>query len=170
MKPNLLLFTIATLLLGGCANSLPKKIQSLNVARGTAKPTTIIAPERASEFTAFATRHSAFVENEVGNSTASSLAKFGRFDAMQGRSSDATVMFDSIRHGVTRVSNNLYAPIVEASVRIVGANGKVLTRRKQSATSGAIHTLEEFTTNTAIYREAIDIAADKLGMEIASGL
>jgi hypothetical protein len=170
MKPSLFLFTIATLALGGCASHLSSKIHNLNVAKGTAKPTAVIAPPQETNFADFAARQSPFVEQELGNSTANAIAKFGRFSSVPGRGADATVMFDSIRHGVTRVSNNLYAPIVEANVRVVGENGKILLRRHQSATSGEIHPLEEFVRNSALYREAIDIASEKLGIEIASDL
>ena len=171
MKPSLFLsIAIATLALVGCESQLSNKIQSLSVAKGTTRPTTIIATPQQREFADSAARQSAFVEGELGSSTADALAKFGRFDVTQGRSTDATLMFDSIRHGVTRVGNHLYAPIVEATVHVVGADGKVLARRNQSATSGEIHPLEEFTRNTALYRDAIEIASGKLGLELASGL
>ena len=160
------------MLLVGCANSnqLSTKVQTLAVQAGTTKPTAIIAPQKANDFTAAAARQTSFVETEVRNSTADSLGQFGRFGRTEGQKADATVVFESIRHGVTLVGNGQYAPIIEAVVRVVGADGKVLASRSQSATSGELHTLAEYAQTPDLYRDGIAIAAKKLGMEIAGGL
>ena len=59
---------------------------------------------------------------------------------------------------------------IEAVVRVFGADGKVLVNRSQSATSGELHTLDEYVQNPDLYRNGIGIAAKKLGMELAGGL
>lgn len=172
MKITALITVFTAMLLVGCANSnsLSRKVQTLAVQSGTTKPTVIIAPIKATEFTAAAARQTTFVETELRNSTADSLGNFGRFSSPQGRTSDATLVFESIRHGVTQIGSTQYAPTIEAVVRIVGANGKTLASRKQSATSGELHSLQDYVNNSALYRDAIAIAVKKLSMEIASGL
>lgn len=172
MKLRDLLSVFTAMLLTGCANSnqLSTKVQTLAVQPGTAKPTSILAPLKANDFTAEASRQTSFVETEVRNSTINSLVQFGRFGAPQGRNADATIVFDSIRHGVTLVGNSHYAPIVEAVARVVGADGKSLVNRSHSATSGGLHTLEEYAKTPNLYRDGIGIAAKKLGMEFAGGL
>ena len=103
-------------------------------------------------------------------STSDSIEQFQRFHRGAEGRTDATVVFDSIRHGVTHVGSGLYAPIVEADAHIVDANGKNLLRRSGSATSGEIHELNAFVTNPGLYREAISIAAKKLAIELTSTL
>lgn len=172
MKLTAFISVFTAILLVGCANSnsLSSKVQTLAVQSGTTKPTIVIAPPKANDFTAAASRQTTFVETELRNSTADALGNFGRFATPQGPTSDATLVFASIRHGVTKISITQYAPTVEAVVRVIGANGKTLATRKQSATSGEIHPLQDYVNNAALYRDAIAIAAKKLGMEIASGL
>ncbi len=172
MKLRATLSIVVSLLLASCANSnqLSKAIQTLSVQPATGKPTTVIAPQKAVDFSATAARLTSVVETEVHTQTVKSLEDFGRFGSPKEHGADATVVFDFIRHGVTLVSNEQYAPIVEAVVSVVGTDGKSLARRSQSATSGELHTLEEYVQNPELYREGISIAAKKLGMEIAGGL
>lgn len=172
MKPGLLFTVFTAMLLVGCANSnnLSTKVQTLAVQSGTTKPTVVIAPQKANAFVAAASRQTSFVEAEVRNGTADSLAQFGRFGPPQGRGSDATIVFESIRHGVTLVGNGQYAPVVDAVVRVVGPDGKTLATRRQSATSGGLHSLQDYANDAERYRSGISVAAKKLGMEIAGGL
>ena len=79
-------------------------------------------------------------------------------------------MFESIRHGVTLVGNGQYGPVVDAVVRVVGPDGKTLATRRQSATSGGLHSLQDYANDAELYRSGISVAAKKLGMEIACGL
>lgn len=110
------------------------------------------------------------MESEVRHSTSDSVEQFQRFRRGSEGRADATVVFDSIRHGVTYVGGGLYAPIVEADAHVADANGKTLLRRTGSATSGEIHELNAFVTSPGLYREAISIAAKKLAIELTSTL
>lgn len=171
MKLRILLSMAAALACVACSSSgLSTNVQTLSVSSGTTRATTILAPQKAGEFTAFAARESSFVEREVRDNTSDSIEQFQRFRRGSEGRTDATVVFDSIRHGVTYVGGGLYAPIVEADVHVAGANGKNLLRRSGSATSGEIHELSVFVTEPGLYREAISIAAKKLAIELTSTL
>jgi hypothetical protein len=159
-------------LLSGCAssNQLENRIQTITVADGVLKPTMILAPAKAADFSTFAARESAQVEREVRGSTADAIKQFGRFQRGAPTGSDATLTFDAIRHGVTSAGENLYAPIVEADFRATGMKGEQLLRRSHSATSGEVHTLDQFIKDPDLYRRAISVAAEKLALELASDL
>lgn len=171
MKLRILLSSVAILATVGCSSSgLSTNVQTLSVSPGATKATAILAPQKAGNFTAFAARESSFVERELRNGTADSIEQFQRFRRGAEGRTDATVVFDSIRHGVTHVGGGLYAPIVEADAHVASVGGKNLLRRSGSATSGEIHELNVFVTNPELYREAISIAARKLAMELTSAL
>lgn len=171
MKLRILLSSMAIFTFVGCSSSgLSTHVQTLSVAAGTTRATTILAPQKAGEFTAFAARESSFVERELRDSTSDSIEQFQRFRRGSEGRTDATLVFDSIRHGVTDVGGGLYAPIVQADAHVAGVDGKNLLRRSGSATSGEIHELHVFVTNPDLYREAITIAAKKLAMELTSAL
>lgn len=171
MKLSTLLSISASLLFVGCSSSgLSTKIQTLNVSASSTKPTTLLTPPKETEFAAAAERETAFVEQAVRTSTLESIGQFQRFQRGSDSGADATVIFDAIRHGVTRVGDGLYAPTIEADVRVVGLDNKQLLRLTRSATSGELHPLDTFVKNTELYREALRIAAQKLAVELTSAL
>ena len=172
MKSALIATLSAAALFAGCASSnhLANRIQTITIADGSLKPTTILAPTKATEFSAFAARESAQIEREVRGSTLDAITHFGRFQRGAPNGSDATITFDAIRHGVTSAGGDLYAPIVEADIRATGMKGEQLLRRSHSATSGEIHTLDQFVKDPALYRHAISVAAQKLALELAGDL
>ncbi len=171
MKPSALLSISASLLFVGCSGSgLSNKIHTLNVSASSTKPTTVLAPAKETEFAAAAERETAFVEQAVRTSTLDSIGQFQRFQRGSDNGADATVVFDAIRHGVTRVGEGLYAPTVEADIRVVGPDNKQLLRRTGSATSGELHPLDTFVKNPALYHEALRIASQKLALELTSAL
>jgi hypothetical protein len=172
MNPTALIVSLAAIVFTGCSgyNQIPNKVQKLNISSGTTKPASIVAPQNNPAFAAYTAQQAQFVEKQLFDGTVAAFNQFGRFNQSASREVDATVVFDSIRHGVTRVSNGLYAPIVQATVRVVDPAGKQLARRFQSATSGEINTLDAFTKDAALYREGLRVAADKLALEIVSGL
>ena len=139
MKPSSLLSISAALLFVGCSGSgLSNKIHTLNVSASSTKPTTLLAPAKETEFAAAAERETAFVEQVVRTSTLDSIGQFQRFQRGSDSGADATVVFDAIRHGVTRVSEGLYAPTVEADIRVVGPDNKQLLRRTGSANVASV--------------------------------
>jgi hypothetical protein len=170
MKPHTLLSLATIALLAGCASPLSNKVHTLDISNTTTKGTAIIAPPKATDFTNAAARQSGFVEHELRAGTGEGIEQIQRFQRATKNSADATIVFDTIRHGVTNVGSGLFAPTVEAVIRIVGTDGKVIASRQQSATSGEIHPLDAFVKNPELYRNAVSVASKKLGLELASGL
>ena len=171
MKSSILLTIAATFLFASCAGSghLSKSVQSLNIGRDPATPVVVISPMRSADFVGFASAESVFVETEVRNAASDAIGQFERFQ-QKSDGADATLLFDSIRHGVTHVGDGLYAPIVETRVRVVDARGKTLLRRSNSATSGEVHDLDTFMRTPGLYRDAVSVSARKLALELAGGL
>jgi hypothetical protein len=172
MKYSLLAPLSAAALFAGCASSnhLANRIQTITISEEIRKPTTVIAPAKASDFSAFAARESAQIEREVRANTLDAIRHFGRFQPGAPNGSDATITFDAIRHGLTSAGGNLYAPTVEADIRATGIKGEQLLRRSHSATSGEIHTLDQFVKDPGLYRNAISVALQKLALEVAGDL
>lgn len=172
MKHQIATTITAAMLFAGCAGSsyLDKRIQTVAIADGVTKPTEVLDPAKAVEFSTLATRESARIERELRGNTRDALKQFGRFQTGERGGSDATITFEVIRHGLTAVGENLFAPIVEAEIRATGSKGENLLRKSRSATSGEVHTMDQFLKNPELYRNATSLAAQKLALELAGDL
>ncbi len=170
MKLILVAKLAAVALLTGCSTSAPyeSRNHTFAVADKVTNSTVVLAPQKAVEFSTFAAKESASVEREIRGSLIDAMKQFGRFQS--GAPTGATITIDAVRHGVTSAGDQLFAPIVEAEIHATGAKGEKLMRRTHSATSGEIHTLEQFIQDPELYRRAIAIAAQKLALELAADL
>jgi hypothetical protein len=167
---NIILSLFAALLVSGCAGgSFSSGVKTVHVNPAVKRGTVVTAPDKATVFAQTAQSQTQWLENWLRNAIVNQINQSGRFSAIDRNPVDATIEFESVRHGLIEVSAGSYAATLDVDVILLDRNGKTTGHRTVSATGGSIHSLRDF-EDAKVYSEALSIAADKLALELVSTL